>query len=138
MVTKTQQVAKNLNFKYYPNHELGMAGRFVLLAFTVTVMGPWAKRFLPVRTVKQALWLGPPETGDDRRDDAGREARRGIAFSRRRRMRLCHYAGASREKSLRVIVAALISSLCGLCAVFGIAIWPLRVVGGVVFGVWCR
>ena len=56
--------SKNLNFKYYPNHELGMAGRFVLLAFTVTVMGPWAKRFLPVRSVKQALWLGPPETGE--------------------------------------------------------------------------
>ncbi|CAE7900934.1 XIAO [Symbiodinium microadriaticum] len=81
-------------FQLWHSFSAGMAGRFVLLAFTVTVMGPWAKRFLPVRTVKQALWLGPPETGDDRRDDAGREARRGIAFSRRRRMRLCHYAGS--------------------------------------------
>ena len=35
-----------------------MAGRFVLLAFTVAVKGPWAKRFLPVRSVKQTFWPG--------------------------------------------------------------------------------
>ncbi|OLP88199.1 hypothetical protein AK812_SmicGene30504 [Symbiodinium microadriaticum] len=52
-------------FQLWHSFSAGMAGRFVLLAFTVTVMGPWAKRFLPVRTVKQALWLGPPETGCD-------------------------------------------------------------------------
>eukprot|EP00435_Cladocopium_sp_Y103_P056168 s406_g18.t2 len=41
-----------------------MFGRYLLLAFSIVTLGPWAERCLPVRIVKQRLWADETSEAD--------------------------------------------------------------------------